>query len=367
MPDEDQNTGTSTETGTSPEQSSSPSTEVQSAAPETSLLPDASSVEAPDFNQNNGDANQEGEATPGEKVSDALAAFQRANGNAPAKPVGHSGNQPYQKTGRDYSGLDENEVRLFKKMGDESFRILKPQYLEAKQLRAEHEKLRADMEMASKASFFEREDAYEVMPEYKHEMQNVAILDNEISHWQNQIAAIREGQDWVAIIGYDNTGRPQYSAPQKPTPQAEAQIVNAITQGHVYKSNCLSKVENLKSKFSNDYKGFVGKLKEVENNLFPGTDTKVLEQAMEKKLPLFPSYTHANPIVRSLAKALVVIDGLTMLLNEKKTANTTAALKNKTAAAAGPRGGTLAPGNTKPQTVGAAMDEFRRMRALEGF
>ena len=353
MPPEDQNTGETPETQETP----SPETEIQETPQSQSSSEETPPVEAGEDGQH---AVEEVRAEPGNKVSDALKAFESArNDNGFPKPSTQV--QQPEKKGRDYSNLSAEEIPLFKKMGDRSFEVLKPIFLEHKQLKKDYEKLKSEHEASSKVSFFEHEEAYQLSPEYKNLSANASSLDAEIDYWQQQLINIREGKNWAPLV-LNEKGQPAIGAEQDPTPRAEAIILNGLQQAHALKTDVTNKLTSIQSSFSSQHKGFINGLAAVEKKVFEGADTATLDKAMATKLPLFPTYLHNRPEIRALAKALAVIDGMAMLLDEAKAAKATATIKTKTATNGGPRAGELAPGNGKVSTVGAVLDEFKKAR-----
>jgi len=345
MPDEDQNIGTTPDNTPSPE-SSPAEIPTETSDPSTELVQQTPA-----------------EATPLQTVGDAWNAFAKTRQESkegfqrPQNP-----NQPPVKQGRDYSGLDQNEVAWFKNMGGLAFDELKPRYLEFKKLKAEHETLKQNFEQNSKSSFFEHDQAYQLTPEYQSHTANLNQLNAEASHWQAQLEAIRSGQPWQPLI-QDEKGNVIIGEPQEASPRGEAVIMNALTQAHILKTDISNKLQGIQSSFKSQHQGFMSKLQEVDKYIFQGADQTVLEKAMATKLPMFPAHMHGNPLVKSLAKSLAVIDGLIIMLNEKKSAATTQTIKARTQANGGPSSGAVQPASaTHGQTVGNVWDEFKKAR-----
>lgn len=327
---------------------------------------DPNSVEAVDFNN---ETETPGAQTPAtdknNTVGSATDALRKLlNGNSEAsRPVGTPKPDAPSFRARDYSGIPADHVPVFKKMGDKAFEFFKPLYFEHKQLKDENAKLKTDFETASKSSIYDREDAYELMPEYKHNVKNLELLDGELNHWQQQLVNIRNGENFIPLIGYTESGEPQYGTPVPPTVQQEAMIFNMLSRGNVLKGQIAGKIDNLKNTFGSEYKSFISKITEIEDKLFPEADKEVLNKVGEMKLVAFPRHLHHNPIVRALAKALGMIDGMNILLNEARSSSTTANLKAKTAANAGPRAGMIqTSGGKGAGKVGDVLDEFKKAR-----
>jgi len=309
------------------------------------------------------------QAEPKATVRDAVKAFtdfsQKAKDGgferlAPTKPVQP---QPQHPNSRDYSGLPEDKIPLFKNMSNAAFAELKPLFLEHAKLKEENTKLKSDFDVASKSSFFENEQAYQVTPEYKQYTANISQLDAEMNHWQEQLANIREGKPWAPLV-YDPQGNVVVGQERPATIRDEASIVNAMTKGHILKQDISNKLSALQNSFMTGHKSFTAKFQETVDKVFEGADKEVLDKAMQSKLSLFPSYTHGNPLVKGLATAIAVIEGMGILLEEAKASATTEKLKTRTMTSAGPSNGSMGTGASKGEKVDDIMKEFERAKAL---
>lgn len=302
--------------------------------------------------------------TPINTVGDALKAFQSERERAALQqfPSKVPTPKPSTPNPRDYSGLEPEEVAYFKQMGNSAFNALKPKYLEWKQLRGEVENLRKSSAETTKHSFFEHEEAYQLTPEFRSISSNLNQIQAETSHWQKQLANIRAGQPWHPIV-LNEKGEPVIGEAQEAGPEGESVVLNALMQAHSIRSDLSNKLGNIQSSFTNQHKSFISNLTKIEKDIFQGADEKALSDAMNSKLPMFPQYMHGNPLVRSLAKSLAVIDGLISMLNEAKSSKATASIKAATAASAGPKGSDTMSVGVKPgETVGNVWDEFKKAR-----
>lgn len=355
MPDEDPNIG-------SPQETSQPqSTPAPESSPALESTPsDQRSSEGENFEESETHTDSQPLSNT---VGEALKLFEENKTTArTGLPVAR---QAQARPPRDYSGLSQEETSWFKNMGGRAFDALKPVYLEYKKLKGEIDTLRANSAEATKNSFFEHENAYQVMPDYQQFSANLAQLDAEASHWTKQLAAIEAGENWTPIV-LDAKGNPVLGEEQPPSAQAKAVVLNALTQAHILKTDVSNKMGEVRNNFSSNHKNFISKLADIEKKIFEGADPAVLDKAMATKLPIFPAHMHGNPIVRSLAKSLAVIDGLVAMLNEARGARNTNILKAKTATAAGPGNNIIQTpaGGGKGNTVGAIMDEFAKAKAM---
>lgn len=315
-------------------------------------------------------------ATEGESVSKALEAFsgQGFRVNPPKLATetqdGQTQEPPAQpaRQSRDYSGLDEAEQKIFKSMSNDAFALLKPQYLESKKLKAEHEELKQKYDTASKATFYDQDGAYQLTPDYQFKSANLQLVDREITFWKQQISAIRNGQKWTALTGYDKDGNAILAPDQEPSPEAEADIVDALINARSIRSGLAKEVDSIKENFSVIHKQYLSNMSAIEKEIFKGVDAETLNKAMSKKITMFPEHRRSNPEVQVIAKLLAVLDGYQMLISERTAEKVSAEQKTKTAVNGGPTGGvtqkTLAG---KGNTAGAAIDEFNAYKARSGW
>lgn len=311
------------------------------------------------------DTKELGAADKPSTVGDALSELSSVlDIDVPAKP---EDSKPEGKTGedthpdaRDFTGLDEEEIPYFRKMGNAAFAYFKPRYLNAKTLQEENEKLKKNMEVASKASFFDHPEAYRLTPEYQDCVQQRQISSFEIDHWRQCLAAIRAGEKVSVLTGYDQQGQPIYSQPLDPDASLEADVTNALIKANANLSRAQDKAESLKTSFSAQHKTFVADMDKVRGEIFKGVDPTKLEKASKAKLSMFPAYLHGRPEIQTIASLLAVIDGYSMLLEKRRAQNVTQTAKARTATNGGPRTAKLQGGAGKSNTVGSVLDEFER-------
>lgn len=323
-------------------------------------------------------------STGGNTVADAVSAFSRYQQGGDSAPstgeVNEDGTpateaptevepQASEPTGtpqRDFSGLDPDEIPIFKKMGNEAFAYLKPKWLESKKAREDHTKLQADYENASKTSFYEHENAYQLTPEFREYAGNIQLVDREIQHWENQLARIEAGETWIPII-LDAKGDPAIGNETPASPQARAQVTRMMQNAQIMRGKMVDKLDNLRTDYTTQHKSYLNQMTAVEDKIFAGTDRKVLDQAMQTKLSIFPRYLHGRAEVKIIAKLLAVVDGFSTLLSQKNSAAASTNIRGKLNQAAGPKGGSIQTGAVKANSVGSAMDEFNRAKAAGVF
>jgi hypothetical protein len=237
-------------------------------------------------------------------------------------------------------------------------------FLEHKTLTEENAQLKKDIITANQASTYDNPESYTLSDEYKHHTNNLSLLDAEMNHWQEQLAHIRAGEPWNPLV-YNEKGVPVIGEPRDPSVRAESQVMGALMKGHTLQNNLSDKLEELKTSHSNQHKEFLNGFQKTVDELFKGAKKEDLDKAMASKLPMFPRHTHSNPLVKGLATATALIDGLIALLDEEKGKNNVASIKSRTMVNAGPSAGAInRTGNAKTASVGDALKEFEKAKAL---
>lgn len=354
MPPEDLNTGPSAD---------SPEIPTADVAPETSTA-------QPDETQ--GSPEVVHDTTPINPISDVLKAFEsELNGvtapNAPQNPATVPpptvpGQPAAPKLSRDYSGLEPDEVEMFKQMSNRAYNGMYKRWLDAKKAIAEREDLRRQLEEQRSVHFYEQEGAWTLSPEYQQLSQGREQLSREANFWQQQLENLEAGNEWSDLM-LDANGRVVVGPPQPPSPQGKARVMSGLTQAHTMLNSLGSQISSFEQNFKSKHQSFASKLTQLEAQVLGGAENiKKLDAHIGKKLELFPAHMRGRQEIRSFARALLVIDGLTNLLRQAKGQATSAAIKTQTARSAGPTGASGGAGGAAPQTVGAIYDEFKRAK-----
>lgn len=267
-----------------------------------------------------------------------------------------------QPSSRKLEGLEPHEQAWFKKMGNEAYNALYPEFLSSKKLKTDYEALKLENEKLKGAHLYDEPDAFSIMPEYRELESTVGNLNAEASHWQEQLVRAKAGEEWVPLV-LSSEGKVVYGNPQPGTPMAEAQIMSALTKAYTLQQNYSGKLESYKSSFADKNKAFATELQETEKRIFAGADMVKLSKAAESKLSIFPAHIQRQPITQSLAKALVIIDGLTAMLNKHRKTATSRSITGNIARQAGPVNDRLSGGSSGERKVGDVMKDFRAARA----
>jgi hypothetical protein len=308
------------------------------------------------------------DATPAGRVQDILNAFNNEK-NAPSTPTpakraengqfqAQEGQPP---VGRSYEGLDENEVRIFKRMSNDAYNHLFPIYKEWKTQRDEVPKLREDLKKLQGTSYYDHEQAYQLAPEY-HQMTAAATrLEQEGEFWQQQLANVEAGQPYQDLMFDSASGKYSLTAPADPSPQAKAYILNKLTQSHTLRGQITNELQQFQGTFRTQHQNYLQSLNSTRDKVLEGVDPatrKALEKAAETKLELWPMGMRQRPEVKIAAELMVINDGLLKLLMEKEGQLSGRNIVNRTAAAAGPANVSGA-GPSGGNTVDSALAAFK--------
>jgi hypothetical protein len=214
-----------------------------------------------------------------------------------------------QAPARDYAGLPEEVVPLFKGMSNKSFEKLKPIYLEhlqhqeiIKQKDAKITELQKGV-VALPEYYFEHPQGYLLDPTYAQAEANETLAKNVVSHWSLQLARIRRGEQWQDLIE-DEKGNIRMDKPQAATSEAEAMVGNYLMACQQQYLKAQNELEQVTKSFSTKHKEDLTLLKEGEAKYFPDFDkpdhpTAAIQKEVLKALP--PSF-RSSPLASVLAK-----------------------------------------------------------------
>lgn len=127
---------------------------------------------------------------------------------------------------RDYTGFDETEVKVLKRVPNESFNYFKQLINENKVLKAKA----AEAPVAAKVpgSVLDHEEGYVLSPEYKAAQKELAYAQALEEHWAKQYEAVRSGKDWQDLE-QDEKGNIRLVS-RESSPAAEAAVARKLNQ-----------------------------------------------------------------------------------------------------------------------------------------
>jgi hypothetical protein len=347
-----------------------------SPSPET--IDDSSVALSPE--PTDGQSSEEVSPAPADKspIGEALDAFSKELGRPkfdakkegdkePAAPEVKPVAAPTQKpvVARSYEGLDADEVKLFKHIGNEQYRTLYPRYIEAKGLKGQLEATKVELEkLKSAAPTYDNESAYRLDPDYEKLTSNASRIEAEIQYWKEQLTNVETpGGKFVPISFNPSTGEYSYGEPIDASPAVKTQIIDNLTKAYSIHQKYSSQVNEFQNTYKNQHQTYLGNMNATRTKLLGGLDAptiKALEKASATKLELFPANVRGKPEVKMLAELLVVNEGLIKVVQELKGKAAGAVIVNRTAKAAGPANVTGGAAVGGKETIGSAMDEFKK-------
>ena len=224
-------------------------------------------------------------------------------------------------TARDFTGIDDSDVPLFKQMANDSFNKLKPIYLEHK--KAQNELKQRDTKIAELEkgvvklpdSYYEHPSAVVLTPEFQQANSNLSLSQQIFSHWADQLTKVREGASEYEIIDIDrNTGELKVVSKAPADSKAEMALLTYFNHAQQQATNQQKVVDQLVANHTNVYRQSMGWLQDFQTKalgVFDKPETKKqYDPVISSVIQSFPSTFRANPLAVPLAKALIVINEL---------------------------------------------------------
>lgn len=173
------------------------------------------------------------------------------------------------KVARDYNGIDEADVPLFKQMGNEAFAKMRDLYVKSKESQKaiqERDTQIAQLKTGKATlpdSYYEHPEAFVLSPDYQPLVRDTQLAINIERHWQDQLAKVEENEDWQDI-SVDKDGNVVLSEPQAATSKVKAAIISRLQAVNNYRTG----KENELRSFVTNYKQRVDGVKKfVENDV----------------------------------------------------------------------------------------------------
>lgn len=218
---------------------------------------------------------------------------------------------------RDFTGIDEQDIPLFKQMSTSAFEKAKAWYTAAKSagdLPSKYEALNKEHAELSKYRFAGHPESYRFADEYKEIEGRQADNEALLSHWTKQLEAIEGGQLTFTNPVQDAKGNWKLEPIQlteAELPRAKVWMQTQLQEVYANRKMIDSEIANLK----NDFSQRNTKLDADLDNLYKETLGKYeqhLKAAADKHLAAFPKhFTAFNPhAAKLLAYSLSALEVL---------------------------------------------------------
>lgn len=265
---------------------------------------------------------------------------------------------------RKFDGLQEDEIPFFKRMPNELYNRLYPEIVEARGLKPKFEQTQKDLEEARKAQFFTNDRAWELTPEYQELTEDGNRFNQEVLYWQQQLTLLENGEPAAGLV-FDPQSNQYYKGSELPvSANSRSFVISALSKAQMLQSQNQAEQTRYAQTFKSQFGNYQNNLQSVRSKVFAGADLNALAKAAQRKLELFPQYVRGRQEMQLLAEALVMIDGLTALLNQSKAKAGSSAIKARTAVSSGPTTEKVQPNPSGPPgtKVKDYLDELQKVR-----
>ena len=271
--------------------------------------------------------------------------------------------------GRDYSGIDPNDISHFKRMSNDAFAYLKPIYTGYKKAQADLAERDEQIKALSQgkevlpASYYENPEAVVLSPAFKQVHQVYQQAKYEEQHWAQQLENVEVGDKIYDLevrdgkyvtnpieITDENRGR------------LKAAILNAFTTAKSASTDEYNKIQSIVSNFKARNTEITNWVKTQEDKFFPQfKDEKYPGWALAKELQAtLPKELQGNLILPLASKMYAIIR-----MQQDKIAQMTAEAQKKSSIAedavkAGPNGGSFT--GAQPSKPEITYDMFTKLK-----
>jgi hypothetical protein len=190
------------------------------------------------------------------------------------------GVKPLKKSeARDYSGLEEAEAELLKKMSNEAFDYVKPRLVEAKTLKTQlKEKEDALAKSAAKqvVSVLDHEQGFILDPEYQQLNASVSTIRREKAYLEQQLINIKQDKPWKRAIP---DGKGNYTFKDEPaSAENELEVSGMLRQAENIISQYEQRAYHIQGTYTQRRNERLAAVKGQEDFLFPDyKDPKIFE------------------------------------------------------------------------------------------
>jgi len=205
---------------------------------------------------------------------------------------------------RDYSGLPDDYVPLFKNMSNAAFASLKPQIVEYLTLKKENEELkRAKPNGELPQSYYEHPQGFALSPDYQASFRDLTLCRQIYDHWFEQLQNVKQGKDWEDLNYDEKSGKYFKSEPKAAEPRAEAFLISTLSFAQDQMSKMQERTENLARTFQARHKEDVDQIKQYEKQYFSAYEDEKhpMRPTIQKVIEKLPPAYRNSPISKLFA------------------------------------------------------------------
>jgi len=162
--------------------------------------------------------------------------------------------------GRSYEGFDDEDKQFAKQMSNTAYEHFSKKLQDLKKKKDSAEETQ---------DLMSHPEAYTLNPEYQDLVTNYDKASQEHAHWKKQLVAVRNGDAWRSIEGYDKNGKLVIGKEEyQPTGESEIDIQSALTEAQTLTKSYGKKAHSIQKNHSNDYKESTAMLEEEQRKQF---------------------------------------------------------------------------------------------------
>jgi hypothetical protein len=180
--------------------------------------------------------------------------------------------------GRTYEGYDDEDKQYAKQMSNAAYDHF------AKKLKA----LKTEKSSAEETQdLLSHPEAYSLNPKYQQLVTDYDKATQEQAHWKKQLVAIRNGESWRSVEGYDKKGKLVLGRDTyQPTSESEIDVQAALTEAQTMSKSFSQHAYAIQNNHASTYKDSVQMLDEEQRKQFKWLEDK----EMGKKIIEIPNF-----------------------------------------------------------------------------
>ena len=203
---------------------------------------------------------------------------------------------------RSLDDIEENDRPLFKAMSNETFKKLKPIYLEHKQLKQENDALK-ESRKKDVATVYGHPKSFSLTKEYETHLSDYNLSERIKSHWSLQASKVSRGEKWQDLDMDPKTGRLVLSEPKESNAEAEVFIGDQLQFAREQNFEASKGLKSYIDNYGRTYEADLQVVNSTKEKFFPGYSakdhpTRKLQDAVLEALPI--SF-RSNPVSELLA------------------------------------------------------------------
>ena len=203
-------------------------------------------------------------------------------------------NEEDEPKGRTYEGFDDEDKQYAKQMSNAAYDHFtkKLQTLKTGKSTAEETQ-----------DLLSHPEAYSLNPEYQQLVTDYDKAAQEKAHWRKQLVAIRNGENWRSVEGYDKSGKIVYGRDEfQPTAESEIDVQAALTEAQTMSKSFSQRAQSIQHNHATNYKDSVQMLEDEQRKQFKWLEDK----EMGKKTIDIPNFgkTSINKLRKTFLNVL---------------------------------------------------------------